>query len=259
MGLVITIASLSGGQGKTTVSFFLSKYLATKRKILACDIDPQANLTFFLGYDIESTDASAYELITGDVDPKYCIYWSNNNAMLHIIPTDNGLAKAQEFLSSSGMGAMVLRTRMTQIKEQFEFIIIDSPPSRTQLTLTALGAADIVIIPVETSTKGINSLLRTLELLDCLTTIGQLKPRILGVIPFRDRWIGRTQQSQSSSAISIMREVAIEYGFTVFNSLIESERYKQAIDKGILLDELGYPELMIPFQQIEVALCQIQH
>jgi chromosome partitioning protein len=79
------------------------------------------------------------------------------------------------------------------------------------------------------------------------------------VIPFRDRWIGRTQQKQSRDAIAIIREIALERGFTVFNSLIESERYKQAIDKGILPDVLGYPELMIPFQQIEVALCQIQH
>lgn len=259
MGTVITIASLSGGQGKTTISFFLGKYLATRRKILACDIDPQANLTFFLGYDLGNTEASAYELITGEVEPKHCIYFSHDNAQLHIIPTDDGLAKAQEFLAASGMGALVLKSRIAQIKEQFEFIIIDSPPSRTQLALTTLGAADVIIIPVETHVKGINSLLRTLELIDGLRALGQVTPKILGVIPFRDRWIGRTQQKQSRDAIAIIREIALERGFTVFNSLIESERYKQAIDKGILPDALGYPELMIPFQQIEVALCQIQH
>jgi chromosome partitioning protein len=259
MGITITIASLSGGQGKTTISFFLSKYLATRGKILACDIDPQANLSFFLGYDLETTEASAYELITGEVEPKHCIYWSHDNAQLHIIPTDEGLAKAQEFLAASGMGALVLKSRIAQIKDQFEFIIIDSPPSRTQLALTTLGAADVVIIPVETHVKGINSLLRTLELLDGLKTLGQVTPKILGVVPFRDRWIGRIQQKQSRDAIAIMREIALERGFTIFNSLIESERYKQAIDKGVLLDALGYPELMIPFQQIEVALCQIQH
>jgi chromosome partitioning protein len=155
------------------------------------------------------------------------------------------------------MGALILKSRLQEIKEQFKFIIIDSPPSRTQLALTALGAADVVIIPVETHVKGVNSLLRTLELLDGLKAMAQVKPKILGVIPFRDRWIGRTQQKQSRDAIAVMREIALEREFTVFNSLVESERYKQAIDKGVLLDAVGYPELMITFQQIEGALCQL--
>ena len=257
MGITVAIASLSGGQGKTTVSFFLSKYLATKTKILACDLDPQSNLTFFLGYDLETTEASAYELITGEVSPQQCIYYSHDNAHLHIIPTDEGLAKAQDYLATSGMGALILKSRLLEIKEQFKFIIIDSPPSRTQLALTALGAADVVIIPVETHVKGVNSLLRTLELLDGLRALGQVNPKVLGVVPFRDRWIGRIQQKQSRDAIAVMREIALERGFTVFNSLVESERYKQAIDKGVLLDAVCYPELMITFQQIEEALCQL--
>ena len=257
MARIITIASLSGGQGKTTVSFFLSKYLANKRKVLACDLDPQSNLTFFLGYDLATTDASAYELITGEVAPQLCIYYSHQNSFLHIIPADKGLAKAQDYLATSGMGALVLKSRMQEIKEQFEFVIIDSPPSRAQLALTALGAADIVIIPIEAHVKGINSLMMTLELLDGLKALGQVNPKVLGVIPFRDRWIGRTQQKQSKTAIAVIREIALDRKFTVFNSLVESERYKQAIDKGVLLDELGVDYLMSPFQQIEGALCQL--
>lgn len=259
MATTITIASLSGGQGKTTTGFYLGLFLAKKEKVLICDLDPQANLTFFLGYEVEVTEPSAYELLTRESPVKDCICWSHKNHNLHLIPSDEGLAKAQEYLANSGMSALILKSRLAEVKDEFKWILIDSPPSRTQLALTAIGAADYLLIPVETHAKGINSLLRTLELVDGLNA---LQPnnliKVLGFIPFRDRWIGHTQQKQSREAIAVIREIAIERKTTVFPSILESERYKQGIDKGVLLDELGYPDLLHPFKQIEVLLCQTQ-
>jgi chromosome partitioning protein len=259
MATTITICSLSGGQGKTTTVFYLGLFLAKKQKILICDLDPQANLTFFLGYDVQPTDPSAYELLTGESLVKDCIYWSHKNHNVHLIPSDNGLAKAQEYLAASGMSALILKSRLAPLQSDFDFILIDSPPARTQLALTAIGAADYLLIPVETHAKGINSLLRTLELVDGLNALQpQEKIKVLGIVPFRDKWIGRNQQQQSKDAIAAIREIAIERKVLVFPSILESERYKQGIDKGILLDELGYPDLLHPFQNMEIALCQTQ-
>ena len=255
----ITIASLSGGQGKTTTAFYLGMFLAKKQKILICDLDPQANLTFFLEYKLALTDPSAYELLTGESPVKECIYWSHKNHNIHLIPADDGLTKAQEYLATSGISALILKSRLSSLRDEFRFIIVDSPPSRTQLALTAIGAADYLLIPVETHAKGINSLLRTLELVDGLNALqphDQIK--VLGIVPFRDRWIGCNQQKQSCDAIAAIREIAIERKILVFASILESERYKQGLDKGVLLDELGYPQLLHPFEQIEVALCQTQ-
>jgi len=259
MATIITIASLSGGQGKTTIGFYLGLFLAKKEKVLVCDLDPQANLTFFLGYEVESTEPSAYELITGDSPVKDCICWSHKNHNLHLIPADEGLSKAQEYLAASGMSALILKSRMNEVKDEFKWILIDSPPARTQLALTSIGAADYLLIPVEAHVKGIKSLLRTLELVDGLNALQpNNKIEVLGLIPFRDRWIGRTQQKESRDAIAVIREIAIERKTTVLPSILESERYKQGINAGILLDELGYPDLLYPFQQIEVLLCQTQ-
>jgi chromosome partitioning protein len=255
---IISIVSLSGGQGKTTTAFYLGMFLAKKNKVLVCDLDPQSNLTFFLGYEISSTEPSAYELLTGDAIAKDCISWSHKSPNLHLIPSDEGLTKAQEYLASSGMSALVLKSRLQDIVTQFKWIIIDSPPSRGQLTLTAMGAADYLIIPVETNAKGIKSLIRTLELLDGLNALQSHKIKVLGIVPFRDRWIGYTQQKQSREAIAVIREIAIEHKTIVFPSILESERYKQGIDAGMLLDEMGFSELLYPFEQMEVALCQTQ-
>ena len=86
------------------------------------------------------------------------------NPNLWLIPADDALDKAQEFLSGSGMSAVLLGKRIKTVDELFQYCIIDAPPQRSQLSLTTIGAADYVIVPAEASPKGVNSLLQTLEL-----------------------------------------------------------------------------------------------
>ena len=251
--LSITISSLSGGQGKTTTAFFLAQQLAKTGKVLCIDLDAQSNLTFFLCHQVEEESPTALEMITGSVKPIDAVYrtnWKN----LFVIPSDNGLSKAQDYLATSGMGATVLKNRLKKVASHFDYCIIDSPPTRSQISMTALGAADKVIIPVEALTKGVTSLLRTLELAEALADMGAIKGEILGILPFRDRWIGGNQAKQSSSAIKAMSDIASDFKINLFPSILESERFKQALDVSKTLSEIGYPKLELPFKKIAEAL-----
>lgn len=247
--LTITISSLSGGQGKTTVAFFLARLLAQKGKVLSVDLDPQSNLTFFLRHEVSSESPTALEMINGSVEIIDSVYESNWEN-LYLIPSDDGLSKAQDYLSTSGMGAVVLRNRLKQLAEHFDFCVIDSPPARSQISMTTLGAADKIVIPAEALTKGVTSLLRTLELIEVLKEMGAIKGDIFGIIPFRDRWIGGNQAKQSASAIKAMSDIAQDLSTNLFPSILESERFKQALDSSQLLQDIGYPHLEITFNRV---------
>ena len=111
-----------------------------------------------------------------------------------------------------------------------------------------MGAADYILIPAEASSKGLNSLIRTLELVQELQSIDAFEGAVLGVVPFRDRWTGRTQALQSKRSVEGMREIA--GSIPILPSILESEQYKKAIDQGRALSEMGHPHLEHPFQRV---------
>ncbi|MEW5857429.1 MAG: ParA family protein [Cyanobacteriota bacterium] len=246
--LTITAASLAGGQGKTTSCFFLARALAKLGyKVLLVDADPQSSLTLYLGHDVEANQPTLLEVLKKQVAVEDGIYESNYHH-LWLIPSDDGLEVIQEYLSSTAMGELALKKRLKEVKDLFDVCIIDSPPQRTQICLTAIVAADELLIPAEASSKGLHSLVRTLQLVDELKSVDAFEGSILGIVPFRDKWIGRTQAKRSEVSIQDMKEVGQE--IFVVPSILESERYKQAIDTGRTLEELGYPDLELPFQKI---------
>ncbi|HEY9825512.1 MAG TPA: ParA family protein [Stenomitos sp.] len=244
----LTAASLAGGQGKTTVSFFLARALARRGyRVLLVDADPQSSLTLYLGHEVEDEHPTLLEVLKKQVQVEDGIY-ETQYENLWLIPSDNGLETIQEFLSASAMGELAMRMRLKQISLLFDVCIIDSPPQRSQICLTAIVAADCLIIPAEASSKGLHSLLRTLQLVDELKTVDAFEGIILGILPFRDKWVGLTQAKRSQASIEDMKEVAEE--IDVLPSVLESERFKQAIDTGKTLEELGYPDLEYPFAEI---------
>ncbi len=97
-------------------------------------------------------------------------------------------------------------------------------------TLNHCQVNNWLLIPVEASTKNVNSLIRTLEIQQELHDIGAFNGEILGIIPFRDRWFGRQQSTDSRDAIAVMQEIA--EGITVFPSILESQQYKKAVREG---------------------------
>lgn len=244
--------SLSGGQGKTTTIFQTALLLARqKKRVLAIDADPQANLTFYLGHEVKPKEPTLFEVLTGQVAPEDGVY-PTSTENLFLIPADRGLFKVSDFLSSSGTGAFILKLRLKTISDLFDYVLIDVQPSRSQLCLTSVGAAERILIPVEANVKGLNSLIDTLEFLREQENLMAFTGKVLGILPFRDKWTGSNQTLESKQNIEAMREFADE--IPVLPSILESEQFKRAIRQGVLLSDLGYPNLQYPFEQIVEAL-----
>ena len=244
--------SLSGGQGKTTTIFFTSLLLAQQgKRVLAVDSDPQANLTFYLNHEVTPNEPSLFEVLTGQVGTEDGVY-ETNYKNLYLIPADRGLFKVSDYLSSSGTGAFILKLRLKSVADIFDYVLIDVQPSRSQICLTAVGASDYVLIPVEANVKGMNSLIDTLGFLEEQAKLMAFTGQVLGVIPFRDRWVGNTQTIEGRQNIEAMKEFAGDT--SIFASIRESEKFKNAIRQGQLLSDMGQADLQYPFEQIVEAL-----
>lgn len=251
--LTITCASLSGGMGKTTLALLLGRKLAShSKRLLWVDTDPQASLTFYSGHETQPNEPTLLEVLNKDCQVEDAIYPLAGSDYLFLLPADDALDKVQDRLAASGMGAVLLARRLAPIASLFDVCIIDAPPQRSQICLSALGAANLVLIPAEASSKGVNSLERTLALIREMQDIGAFSGRVLGVLPFRDRWFGRNQSSRSREAIELMRSIADD--IPVLPSVLESEQIKKALDASTTPGHLGYPDLEHPFTHIAELL-----
>ena len=167
MGRIIDVDNQKGGVGKTTTSINLAACLAEKgKKVLAVDMDPQGNLTSGLGVDKDSVEKSIYELIIGEVDIKEVI---NKEVLenLDIIPTSIDLSAAEIELIGVDDKEYILRNAIDQVKDQYDFVIIDCPPSLSMLTINAMTTADSVIVPIQCeyyALEGLSQLIHTVEL-----------------------------------------------------------------------------------------------
>jgi chromosome partitioning protein len=176
------------------------------------------------------------------------VYSVDSEENLFLIPADDGLDSVQDYLSTSGVGALLPRQRLKAVQEDFAVCLIDSPPQRSQIIKAVIGATDRAVVPCEASAKGVGSLIRTMNAIEELRDLSASNAQLLGVVPFRDRWVGANQTSQSQLCIEQMKK---EVGAgLILPSIIESERYKQAIASGLTLADLGYPDLEYPINTL---------
>lgn len=165
MGKIISIFNQKGGVGKTTTSINLSAYLASfGKKILSVDIDPQGNTTSGFGVDKESLEYSMYDVIMG-VDPNKAMVEVNEN--LYLLPSNVELAGAEIELTAKINRESKLKDALYKVKDDFDYIFIDCPPSLGLLSINALTASDSVIIPIQCefyALEGVGQLMNTIQL-----------------------------------------------------------------------------------------------
>jgi chromosome partitioning protein len=166
MGKIIAIANQKGGVGKTTTSVNLAASLGVlEKKVLLIDADPQANATSGLGVDVESVEHGTYHLIEHTVGAKEAIV-ETTSPNLDLIPAHIDLVAIEIELVDKDNRESMLKTAITDLKKNYDYILIDCAPSLGLLTLNALTAADSVIIPIQCeyfALEGLGKLLNTVK------------------------------------------------------------------------------------------------
>lgn len=187
MAKIIAVANQKGGVGKTTTSFALADGLAQrKQRVLLVDMDPQASLTISMGIEADQLQASVFNILVsttprGALTPAAHVIGRVGN--LDVLPSTIDLSAAELLLMAQHNRERRLANALEPVKSQYDYIIIDCPPSLGTLTLNALTAADYVLIPVAPeylALRGLGLFMETFE-----DAKAQLNPdlKLLGILP----------------------------------------------------------------------------
>ncbi len=167
MSKVIAVFNQKGGVGKTTTNVNLSSCIAIKgKRVLVVDIDPQGNTTSGLGIDKKALETTIYEMLIGEAKAEEVIL-ETAVENLYIMPSSVQLAGAEIELTEFEEREKMLRKALVGVKESYDYVFVDCPPSLGLLTINALAAADSVLIPIQCeyyALEGVSQLMNTIWL-----------------------------------------------------------------------------------------------
>lgn len=168
MARIIAIANQKGGVGKTTTAINLSACLAEAGKnVLTIDIDPQGNTTSGLGINKDELENTIYELLIGEADINDCVVRCDYGT-IDILPSNVNLAGAEIELVGAEDKEFVLKKNIDTVKDLYDYVIIDCPPSLNVLTVNAMTTADTILVPIQCeyyALEGLSQLIHTINLI----------------------------------------------------------------------------------------------
>ena len=261
---VLAVACLSGGSGKTTTVLNLATMLSERGKTLAVDFDPQGNLSQWLGISDLSDSATIAETILPDTDRVRVADIIQPPAneerygRLFLAPSDYSLSRAADAIAMEPGRERFLKRALKPVFPDYEFIVIDSPPSKGILTYNAILTADFLVIPTECTPKGVMGAVSTVILVKELEELDFKVPKILGVVPTRDQWSGANQTRMSKAAIAALKEALKDVH--IFSSVRQSTTVQHTNHHGWSLLEVGEKSLAKAYiEVIELLMGAIVH
>lgn len=213
MGKIIALANQKGGVGKTTTSINLAASLSVlEKKVLLIDADPQANATSGLGFDLSEVEATIYECVVDNIDPRTIIQKTEIEG-LDLIPSHIDLVGAEVEMLQFHNRERLVKKVLEDIRDDYDFIIIDCSPSLGLITVNALTAADSVIIPVQSeyfALEGLGKLLNTIKIIQ-----SRLNPSLE-----IEGFLLTMFDSRLNLANQIYEEIKIHFKSMVFKTII---------------------------------------
>lgn len=229
MAYILTLANQKGGVGKTTTAVNLAAFLGKKKKkVLVIDLDPQGNATSGLGVDKGELETTIYDVLVNE-EPMADAIWESSAEDVSICPTNINLAGAEIELVNVMSREQVLKEALKPIQDDYDYILIDCPPSLSILTINALTASNGVIIPIQGEYYALEGLTQLVDTINIVKKKLNKNLSILGVVlTMFDR---RTQLTRQ-----VEEEVDNYFGDKVFNTHIpRNVRLAEAPSHGVAI------------------------